>query len=92
MGIIFFLPDFVHSTFRDFESYLRILGGLNEDDIQLKLKQNFSKFITLKFLQAFTHLKIFLKFFQDILKPNLGWIIYVVKLIQLSSIVTAFPF
>ena len=32
--------------FQDFETYLRILTGVNEDDIQLKSKQYSSKFIT----------------------------------------------
>ena len=39
---------YARSTFRHFESYLRILIGLNEDDIQLLLKQYNSKFITHK--------------------------------------------
>ena len=34
------------SPFQGFESYLRIVVGLNEDDIQLILKQNNEKFIT----------------------------------------------
>ena len=38
--------NYTQSSFRDSESYLRILTGLNEDDIQLILKQYNSKFIT----------------------------------------------
>ena len=37
--------NYTQSSFRDFESYLRILTSLNEDDIQLLLKQYISKFI-----------------------------------------------
>ena len=36
------------SPFRDFEKYLRNLTGLNEDDIQVIIKQNNSKFIRYK--------------------------------------------
>ena len=39
---------YLQTPFRFFESYLRILTGLNEDDIQLILKQNNSKFKTYK--------------------------------------------
>ena len=37
---------YARSPLRDFESYLRIIVGLNEDDIQLILKQYNEKFIT----------------------------------------------
>ena len=37
---------YAQSPFRGFERYLRILTSLDEDDIQLKLKQFTSKFIT----------------------------------------------
>ena len=37
---------YARSPFRDFESYLRIVVVLDEDDIQLILKQNKSKFIS----------------------------------------------
>ena len=37
---------YARSPFRDFESYLRIVVGLDEDKIQLILKQYFSNFIT----------------------------------------------
>ena len=33
------IMDYVHSPIRDFESYLRIAVGLDEDDIQFLLKQ-----------------------------------------------------
>ena len=39
---------YARSPFRDFESYLRIVVGLDEDDIQLILKQYNSKFVTYK--------------------------------------------
>ena len=35
---------YARSPFRDFESYLRIVVGLDEDDIQLNLKKIQSKF------------------------------------------------
>ena len=37
---------YVRSTFRDFESYLIIVVGLNEYDIQMVLKQYISSFVT----------------------------------------------
>ena len=37
---------YARSPFRDFESYLRILVGLDEDDIQLILEQYSSNFVT----------------------------------------------
>ena len=37
---------YARSPFRDFESYLRIVVGLDENDIQLILKQYNSKFVT----------------------------------------------
>ena len=38
--------SYARSFFRDFESYLRTVVGLNEDDIQLILKQYISNFVT----------------------------------------------
>ena len=35
---------YAESPFRDFESFLRLLTGSDEDDIQLIIKQNKSKF------------------------------------------------
>ena len=46
MANIFFNELFSQSSFREFESYVRISTGLKEDDIQFKLKQYNSKFIT----------------------------------------------
>ena len=40
------LMDYGRSPFRDFESYLRIVVALDEDDIQLVLKQYISIFVT----------------------------------------------
>ena len=40
------LLGYSRSLFRDFESYLRIVVGLDEEDIQLILKQYNSHFIT----------------------------------------------
>ena len=45
-GYIVLLMGFARSPFRDFESYLGIVFGLDEDDIQLILKQYNEKFIT----------------------------------------------
>ena len=36
-GYFLLIKDYVHSSFQDFESYLRIAVGLDEDDIQLVL-------------------------------------------------------
>ena len=44
-GYILLLRGDASSPLRDFESYLRIVVGLNEDDIQIILKQYNSKFI-----------------------------------------------
>ena len=43
---IMLLMGYARSPFRDFESYLRIVVGLDEDDIQLLLKQYNSNFVT----------------------------------------------
>ena len=45
-GYSIILLCYVRSPFRDFESYLRIVVGLDEKDIQLILKQYISQFIT----------------------------------------------
>ena len=37
---------YARSPFRDFESYLRIVVGLDEDDIQLISKHDNAKFVT----------------------------------------------
>ena len=42
------LLGYARSPFRDFESYLRIVVGLDEEDIQLILKQYISYFFTYK--------------------------------------------
>ena len=47
-GYIILLTGYINSSFRDFESYLRIIVGLEEDNIQLILKQYNEKFITYK--------------------------------------------
>ena len=43
---ILLLMGYARSPFRDFESYLRIVVGLDEDDIQLILKQYNANFVT----------------------------------------------
>ena len=45
-GYIIILMGYARSPFRDFESYLRIVVGLDEDDIQLISKQYNSNFVT----------------------------------------------
>ena len=45
-GYIILLTGYARSLFRDFESYLRIAVGLEEDNIRLTLKQYNEKFIT----------------------------------------------
>ena len=45
-GFMIILLGYARSPFRDFESYLRIVVGLDEEDIQLILKQFNSHFIT----------------------------------------------
>ena len=45
-GYMLLLLDYGRSLFRDFESYLRIVVGLDEEDIQLVLKEYNSHFIT----------------------------------------------
>ena len=45
-GYTILLMGYARSQFRDFESYLRIIVGLEGDDIQLILKQYNEKFIT----------------------------------------------
>ena len=45
-GYMILLLGYARSLFRDFESYLRIIGDLAEEDIQLLLKEYNSHFIT----------------------------------------------
>ena len=45
-GDFILLMGYARSPVRDFESYLRIVFGLDGDDIQLTLKQNISNFVT----------------------------------------------
>ena len=45
-GYIILLMGHARSPFRDFESYLRIVFGLEEDNIRLILKQYNEKFVT----------------------------------------------
>ena len=45
-GYLILLMAYARSPFRDFESFLRMTGDLDEDDIQLMLKQNNENIIT----------------------------------------------
>ena len=51
-GYILLLMAYARSLFRDFESYLRIAVGLDEDDIRLILKQYSANFVTYEFEPA----------------------------------------
>ena len=66
VGYCLLLKVYVHSSFRDFESYLRIVVGLDENDIQLKLKQYNSKFTTSKISPGAYTFKDFLNFCQQV--------------------------
>ena len=54
---------YARSPFRDFENSPRIVVGLDEDDIQLILKQYSSNFVTYELSRGFTQLKILQKLF-----------------------------
>ena len=45
-GFTVLLKDYARSPFRDFESYLTTVVGLDKEDIELKLKQYNSNFVT----------------------------------------------
>ena len=45
-GSVILIMGYARSPFRDFESYLRIVVGLDEDDIQLIFRQYSSVFVT----------------------------------------------
>ena len=45
-GYIILLMGYARSLFRDFESYVRIIVGLDEDDIRLFIKQHNASFVT----------------------------------------------
>ena len=49
-GYVIIILGYNRSPFRDFESCLRIVVGLDEDDVQLFLKQYNSKFVIYEFL------------------------------------------
>ena len=48
---------YARSAFREFESYLRIVVGLDEDDIQLISKQIVSNFINYEILRGYYTIK-----------------------------------
>ena len=71
-GYIVVLLGFARSPFRGFESYLRIVVGLDEDDIQLTLKQNKSNFITYELSPGTCTIKVFQRLFtQWVIMKNL---------------------
>ena len=60
---VFLIMGHARSPFRDFESYLRFVVGLNECDIQLILKNLLQILSLMKYLQGLTHLNIFQRLF-----------------------------
>ena len=58
-GYMMLLLAYARSPFRDFESYLRIVLRLDEEDIQLILKEYNSHFITYELTPEFFLFKIF---------------------------------
>ena len=64
-GFYILILDYAWSLFRDFESYLKLVVGLDKDDFQLILKQIYSKFLFMIYLQAFIPLKIFQRLFTQ---------------------------
>ena len=52
-GYMLLILGYARSHFRDFESYLRIVVGLDEEDFQLILKQYYSHFITYELTPGF---------------------------------------
>ena len=63
--------DYVQSPFRDFESYLRTLTGLVEEDIQLLLKQYNSKYKTYTIPSGAYTFKDLAVVFQEVLERGL---------------------
>ena len=59
------LMVYAWSPFRDFDNYLRIVVGLDEDDIQLILEQFTSFLLPMKYHLAFIQLTIFQRLFTQ---------------------------
>ena len=57
MGYYMFLMGYARLPFRDFESYLRNVVGLDEDDLQLILKQCNSNFVTYEIVPGIYSIK-----------------------------------
>ena len=70
-GYFLFLKDYVHAPIRDFESYFRILTGLDGDDIQSIIKQYDSKFTTYKITPGAYTFKDLSELFQAVLKMDI---------------------
>ena len=60
-GYYMFLMVYARSPFRDFDSYLRIVVGLDEDDIRLILKQYNSNSVTYEISPGIYSIEIFLE-------------------------------
>ena len=56
-GYIILLMGYARSPFRDFESYLRIVVGLDEEDIKKILKQYNSNFISYEIVPGIFSIK-----------------------------------
>ena len=72
-GNIIHLMGYARSPNRHFESYLRMVVGLDEDDIQLTLKQYKSNFVIMNYHLGFTQLKIFQKLFTPWVVTKAPW-------------------
>ena len=62
------LANYARSPFGDFKSFLGLVIGLDEDNIQLSLKQYNSNFVTIEIPPVFTQLKKFQRFVIEIKK------------------------
>ena len=91
------LLGYVKSPFRDFESYLGTLFGLDGEDVHLILKHFNSKIITNGISPGIYAFKDLLKFLQEVLKGNLksedeyNQILDMINPIQLSSNLITIP-
>ena len=62
-GCFIISMSYACSPLQDFESYLRIVVGLDEDDIQLILKKNSSNFVTYEISPGISSIKLVQRLF-----------------------------
>ena len=62
-GYIILLRNYARSPFREFESYLRVVFGLDEEKLQLNKKNPTQILSLMSYLQVFTQLKLFQRLF-----------------------------